>query len=422
VDLEQSPEKLLAQWLKAGFLHRRLAKGATEEQFELSVEAASAIRFIRGLIKPRAAATESRLSIVVTQLVALAQSTESAPAARLAALHRERDRIDAEIAEVEAGRWTALPDDRAVERTREILGQADDLVGDFRRVRDEFDTLHRRLRAEVVESEAGRGDVLGKMFEGVDLIASSEAGVTFRAFYSLLIDPTQAAALDEAIDTVLSRDFLGQMDRADRKALRSLTKTLLREAEGGARGDAVLRQEPEGIRHQQRVPGAALSQRPDQGRAARRHAPEGDAAPRGDGQRFPGPDQRPGALVWLLEAVRPRSGVAAAGAWRTPRKRRLTTRNLRAMIAHGEVDFAGLLQDINAVLEMRESASIVDVLTFRPARQGLGSVLGLVMLADQMGMVTGATERVEWAGQDRIRRWSDIPICYFTKEKHDAAA
>ncbi len=421
VDLEQGAEKLLAQWLKSGFLHRRLPKGASEEVFELTVEAANAIRFVRGMVKPRAAATESRLSIVLSQLVTLAQSTEPAPAARLDALRRERDRIDAEIAEVEAGRWTTLRDDRAIERTNEILGQADDLVGDFRRVRDEFDTLHRRLRTEVVESEAGRGDVLGKMFEGVDLIANSDAGATFRAFYALLTDPSQAAALYEAIDAVLSRDFLSQMDRADRKMLRGLPRILLREAEAvhevmqffaKSLKEFVTSNEYRELRYLSRVIK--------------------------DGQR---------SALRLKEMMRPEESVGISlaltgaqvrshGSWKLfdpdqvlqPRGMEdalaapLNDEELRAMIAHGEVDFAGLVRDIKDLLETKESASVADVLEFRPARQGLGSVLGLVVLADQFGMVTGTTERVEWTGQDGVRRWSEIPICYFIKERHDAVA
>ncbi|NEK92023.1 MAG: DUF3375 family protein, partial [Xanthomonas euvesicatoria] len=93
-ELPRTAQAYLAHWLAQGWLERRLPEGAAEEEYELSRAATQAIRFIVGLRESSSSATESRLSLVIQQLVQLAGQTEADPELRLAALREERARID----------------------------------------------------------------------------------------------------------------------------------------------------------------------------------------------------------------------------------------------------------------------------------------------------------------------------------------
>lgn len=223
--LPQSAQAYIADWLAQGWLSRRFPAGASEEEYELTTDAANAIRSITALLKPRLAATESRLATVIQQLVRLAEETDSDPKTRSAALIAERERIERELELVQRGAVKALPDDRALERTREIIALADDLAGDFRRVRDEFDKLNRHLRESVMENEGSRGDVLEALFAGVDVIGESDAGKTFAAFWRLLTDPEQSSSLEAALSEVISRPFARGLDARERRFLLRLTST-----------------------------------------------------------------------------------------------------------------------------------------------------------------------------------------------------
>ena len=155
-------------WLAQGWLVRRLPEGASEEEYELSRHAVQAIRFIAGIEHNASLATESRLAMVMQQISQLAQQTEADPEARLAALKAERDRIDAEIAQVSTGKVSALDGKRALERTRDVIRLADDLAEDFRRVRDDFEQLNRRFRERImfpVPDKRGRVVALDKTSE-----------------------------------------------------------------------------------------------------------------------------------------------------------------------------------------------------------------------------------------------------------------
>lgn len=151
--MPQTSQAYLAQWLSAGYVERRFPTAAAEEQYELSSAATIAIRFLSSLVEPRTAATESRLAAVIQQLVRLADETDVDPDTRVAKLLAERDRIDRGIEAVRQGRIQPLTDQQALERIREIIALADDLLEDFRRVRDQFEQLNRDLRERVMDSD-----------------------------------------------------------------------------------------------------------------------------------------------------------------------------------------------------------------------------------------------------------------------------
>jgi len=223
--LPQSAQAYIAEWLRNGFLERRFPVGAAEEEYELSAAAANAIRYMSALLEPRATATESRLAVVIDRLVRLAEATDVKPQSRVAKLMIERDRLDAQIAAAREGRLNPLTDSQALERARDIIQLADELAGDFRRVRERFEDLNRDLRERLVDEEGGnRGEVLHALFEGVDVIGDSDAGRTFTAFWRLLTDPEQSATLEESLEQVLARAFASQLETRERRFLRLLVR------------------------------------------------------------------------------------------------------------------------------------------------------------------------------------------------------
>src|SRR5256885_5104009 len=131
-ELPQSAQAYIADWLAQGWLTRRFPAGASEEEYELTTDAASAIRSISALLKPRLAATESRLATVIQQLVRLAEETDSDPKTRSAALIAERERIERELELVQRGAVRASHDRPEAERVYEL--QAGPYEFQFRKV------------------------------------------------------------------------------------------------------------------------------------------------------------------------------------------------------------------------------------------------------------------------------------------------
>ncbi|MDR5839201.1 DUF3375 domain-containing protein [Caballeronia sp. LZ034LL] len=416
-DLPQTPQAYVAEWLNQGWLTRRFPAGAPEEEYELSAGTLTALRFVTGLLQPRTTATESRLSVVIHQLSRLADETNSSPSARLAALHAERDRIDRAITEVQRSGVTTLPNDRALERAREVLALAQELASDFRHVRDEFERLNRGLRQSLMENEGSRGDVLEQLFAGVDLIGESDAGRTFNAFWGLLTDIEQAATLRESLDDVTSRSFARDLESHERKFLLGLTGTLLNEGrsvhdvlQNFARSLKSFVQSREFLEHR-RLHGL-LKEATQAALAAKNMV-------------------RPNEQIGF-ELMQSSSRIRSVSQWLPydPAHRvtdssmldaeasELDLETVNELVRQSEIDFRTLKQHVRSVLDHQSQATIGQVLMEFPAEQGLGSVVGYVALGARHGEVTEGSEIVEWQVELAAHRRARIPAIYFIKERY----
>ncbi|WP_140724301.1 DUF3375 domain-containing protein [Pseudomonas sp. Hp2] len=418
-ELPRTAQAYIAHWLAQGWLERRLPEGAAEEEYELSRAAGQAIRFIAGLREYGSTATESRLSLVIQQLVQLAGQTESDPDARLAALRAERERIDAEIERVAAGKVAALDGKRALERTRDLIQLSDELVEDFHRVRDDFERLNREFRERIIDDEGARGDVLEKLFDGVDVIAESEAGRTFQAFWNLLNDPQQSSQLDAALEALLARGFARRLDRRERAFLRGLTTTLL---ERGGEVHTVMQHFARSLRGFVQSRGyleqRRLNQLLKQAQAEALPLREKLHATAATGYTLSLSGARLRSLSqWRLHDPRV---VQIDGSIEFADEAEISLDSIGDLVAQSEIDVRALRQDLHDLLGRHPRLSIGDTLRQRPAAQGLGSVIGYLSLGTRHGMVIqDQHETVQWEGGDGATRRARIPLVWFTQEKRD---
>lgn len=415
IEIEQKPDKLLQQWVSKGYLRTRLRADSVEEEYELTQDADRAIRFVQSLRAPRVAATESRLSVVMSQLIELDQKTQDSPESRIQALMAERARIDEEIGRVEAGEWQPMEDDRALERVREILALTEDLIADFRRVRDSFEELHLRLRAQIIESEGGRGDVLDEVFSGVDKIGESESGRSFNAFYALLVDQERNTALNTALTQLLKREFVQRLSLADRDMLRRLSRTM--QIQAGAVRNVMLgfsRSLSEFVRSPEyrdlKVLSAVIKEAERAALQIKEHIKPQDKV----GMNL---DLTSARIASITETRLYDHAMAFSGEGMREDVSDASLDDLADLFAKGDIDFTSLKRNVDAVLEELPQATISQVLSAYPPRQGLGSILGLISLAEQDGVVLHAEkETVEWTGLDGVLRAAEINLAYFVRK------
>lgn len=415
-DLPQTAKDYVSNWLAEGYVERRFPAGSAEEQFELSAQAVEAIRFISTIEQPHSTATESRLALVISALVQLAEETDSDQKRRIERLLSERARIDLQLEHAQRGDIRVLADSSALERTREIISLAENLLGDFRRVRDQFDRLNRDLREQLVESDGRRGDVLDALFAGIDLISESDAGRTFSAFWRLLTDPERSAALEDALDTVLSREFLNEIDLRRKSFLRRLPSTLL---EQGGFVHEVLQTLAKSLK--QFVQSREFLEQKRLNQLLR----DAQKAALGLKDEVKATE----SLDYTLELTSSRLRSYAQWHLFDP-SLQFTSEGMESgdrpdvdlaaiaeLVADSEIDFRHLKESIRAILSLRSQASIRDILDSYPASQGLGSVVGLLALGSRHGIKGEGHEMVHWMGRDEHQRSARIPTIYFLKER-----
>lgn len=412
-DLPQTAQSYCAEWRKAGFLTRRPAEEARGETFELAPGALGAIRFVEQLAAPRQTVTESRLSSIASQLGQLAVDTDPDASRRLEQLHAQRDAIDAQIERINAGELEILAPERALERVRDVLTQAEEIPSDFARVRERFEALNRELRTRIVESDDTQRVVLDEVFRGVDLIAESDEGRSFSGFSSLVLDPAVGAAFDDDIARVLKREFAAELSPSDRRFLRRFIGTL---KDNSGEIHEVITSFARGLRRY------VQSQDYQRDRVLRGLLQEAlaDALPAAEHIK----PYRPTTIHLELSAV----PLASVGSIRLHDPAELNATEpivehvaqaadleaLRALARETEIDFAELTTAVNDVLAEREHCTVGEVLERHPASQGVASIVGLLVLAATQGTTDTGAEIVRWRGTDDVGRAATIPTHRFT--------
>lgn len=412
-DLPRTAQQYLSEWVRQGILIRRPGEGR-DETVELSASAGAAIGFLAGLSQPRSAVNSSRLANVSTLLSALARDTDPDRTSRLAALRAERERLDAEIERVEQGAFTSLADEEALERLQEVFGLAAEIPADFAQVSAELEQLNRGLKEEIVRAAGSRGEVLDAVFSGVDVIAESEAGRSFQAFYAMVLDVDRSNAFDEAVDDILQRPFAAGLSRRDIAFLRSLLTRLQEDS-------AVVRTQMTGLSRSLR--------RFVETRSWQEHQRLATALTE--------------AQTVVLEALAESSPLTQTGydlvatsiplgsisAWKlhnpadvrtaepvlVQQTQALDLTDLRSQVRESEIDFKELQEAIRHSVTQRGGATLAEVLADHPATQGLASVIGMVILAERHATRTVETELVEWTSSRGVLRRVRAPRFVFTR-------
>lgn len=395
LDLPQTAQAYCTVWRNDGILIRRTAEDAREETFELSQGALTAIRFVGQLAEPSSAVTESRLATIFDRLRVLARDTDPDTTNRLAALYQERAQLDSLIERVAAGEVEVLSPEQAVERIRDILALVEEVPADFARVRAELEKLNRGLREQLIEQEGSRGTVLDDIFRGVDLLQQSEAGRSFTGFYALLLDPERGMEFEGSIDGIMERAFVEKLSPTQARTLRRILPTLQdRSNEIHGVMTAFSRSLRRFVQSQEFVQDrtinkslrAALKQAMDTAQTIRPWVKTSMMLELTSVQMN---------SVTALKMHNPADFESAQDIVRHTSEA-VDLEALRALARASEIDMAELTDNVNATLHQAPSATIGDVLMLFPATQGVASVVGLLVLAEEFGSPLDGRESLYW--------------------------
>jgi hypothetical protein len=284
-------------------------------------------------------------------------------------------------------------------------------------VRDNFEQLNRDLRESIMGSGSSRGDVLDKLFAGIDIIAESESGRTFHAFWRLLTDPEQNAALEDALEEAFDREFSKRLESHERRFLMRLIHNLL---EQGGMVHEVLQQFARSLKQfvqsreylEQRRIHQLITQAQQ---AALVLKNEIKATEKLDFHLQLTSSRLRSLSQWVL--FDPSVNMIEKGMpfGDAPE---IDLNSVSELVMQSEIDFRTLADNIRHCLEKRSQVSIGEVLSSFPAAQGLGSVVGYVALGSRHGeLIHNQSEVVTWRGEDEQRRRARIPLIYFLQEQ-----
>lgn len=187
-----------------GWLRKYYPAGQDEAHYDLTSPTEQAIEWLLGLNQRAFIGTESRLMTVFDLLRQIIDGTELNPRARIAELQKRKAAIDAEIAQIAQGRLEMMEPTQIRERFLQMASTARELLSDFRAVDHNFRHLDRSVRERIATWEGSKGELLEDIFGKRDVIADSDEGKSFRAFWDFLMSPSRQDELTALLRTVMA--------------------------------------------------------------------------------------------------------------------------------------------------------------------------------------------------------------------------
>lgn len=426
IEVTKSAQAYCEKWRTDGYLIRRPVAQTRQETYELSSGALMAIDYAKRMMQPHRTATQSRLSIIIDQISNLALATDENEDRRRQALLEERNRIDQKLELLNQGQIDIIDREKAAERTRDIVSLAREIPADFAHVRNDFERINRSLYETIINYEPGHQDILADIFDGVDEIAQSASGQSFKGFYSLLRDSDLTETVQDNIDTILDSEYARELNPEERRFLRGLVRAFVDQSQ---EVNGVMTSFAQGLRRfvqsqnyqQERV----LKQELDRALGRAHRVIETHACTYRTGQSL---DLTAVPIMpvtrWKLKNPAETQATAAEHS-ATTETDTISFEELCRIARETEIDFTELAEHVNdcirkALAQTTTSAPtvhIAEVLQQHPATQGLASIVGLVALALDQGITEEGNEILHWTSEDKLQRFrATIPALAFNKE------
>ena len=407
----------LTEWAQddKGWLRKFYPAGTDEAHFDLSPAAERALGWLDTLFDRGFIGTESRLRTAIHLLEQIVEGVEDDPDERVRRLEAQRAEIDRQIAAIRAGDVPILDDRGLRERFLQFARLARDLLSDFRAVEHRFRELDRDVRTRIAGWEGDKGTLLRDVFGDRDVIADSDEGQSFRAFWDFLMTPESQEHLSQLLDRVLEIEALSE-EGAPGESQSSLRRVHYEWIVAGEQTQRTVARLSQQLRRflddQAYLENRRIIETLNRiGRHALAIASDGRSGPDmdidGTAAEVSLPLERPPASAVDDDTIDLKLDDTA-----------VEDLDLSMLFDQVFVDTARLERQIGDLLAMADQVSLATVVHRYPLREGLAELVGYLSGASSSSAAVIDEDRrdvLEWTDRRGVRRRARVPVVVFRR-------
>ena len=393
------------------WLRKFYPPGTDEPHFDLTPATERALTWLQTLSQRSFVGTESRLLTLFDLLRQMSEGSQTDVELRVQELERRRAAIDAEIERARAGDLALLGDTALKERFAQFTSLARELLADFREVEHNFRGLDRRVRERIALWDGSKGALLQDILGERDIIAESDQGRSFRAFWDFLMSRVRQDELTQLLDRVLQ--LAPVADMAPDPRLKRVHYDWLEAGEHAQRTVALLSQQLrrflddqaflENRRIMEILRGIEVG-----ALAVRGQPPAGDFTAIDEiAASIELPMERPLHTVAFKPALL--SGRIAAGD---------EDLDAAALFSQFIVDKAALALHVRQSLQQRTQVTLAELVRTRPLEQGLAELVAYLSLAAEPGRAViddTLEDKVDWTARGGQHKSARLPRVIFSR-------
>lgn len=195
--------KYIERWTNENYLRNYIDESAKQVINAYTMHTERVFRFFELLKEREYSPTESKFKDIFKKLKELIDNSTEDPAKKIEELEKQKEAIDNQIREIKReGFVTTYENYQIQSRFDDVNKLANELVGDFKEVEDNFKVIVRDIYEKQANKQLTKGKILQYTFDSLDQLKERNQGKSFYAFWNFLIDDSSQEELKFLVSEV----------------------------------------------------------------------------------------------------------------------------------------------------------------------------------------------------------------------------
>lgn len=186
---DEKAKLYIDRWIDTYYLRNVMDDAQKEPLVFLSKQVEKVFQVFELLKDREFVGTESKFKDIFTKLRDIIENANPDKEKRLAELEKRKQAIDEEIRKIKIDGYVSTYEDYQVKsRYEEVNRLANELIGDFKEVEDNFKEITRKIYERQQQSDLSKGKLLAETFDALYELKSTDQGKSFYAFWQFMLD------------------------------------------------------------------------------------------------------------------------------------------------------------------------------------------------------------------------------------------
>jgi hypothetical protein len=189
LDFDEKAKLYIDRWIESHYLRNIMDDNTKEPYVLLSKHVEKAFLVFELLKEKEFVGTESKFKDIFLKLRDIIENPNPDKEKRLVELEKRKQAIEEEIRRIKIDGYVSTYEDYQIKsRYDEVNRLANELIGDFKEVEDNFKDITRKIYERQQQSDLSKGKLLRETFDALYELKSTDQGKSFYAFWQFMLD------------------------------------------------------------------------------------------------------------------------------------------------------------------------------------------------------------------------------------------
>ncbi|MEQ8628297.1 DUF3375 domain-containing protein [Ekhidna sp.] len=189
LDFEDRSKLYIDRWIDDHYLRNMMDEDKKEPFVFLSKHVEKSFQVFELLKEREFVGTESKFKDIFTKLKDIIENANPDKEKRLAELEKRKQAIDEEIRKIKIDGYVRTYEDYQIKsRYDEVNRLANELIGDFKEVEDNFKEITRKIYERQQQADLTKGKLIAETFDALYALRDTDQGKSFYAFWQFMLD------------------------------------------------------------------------------------------------------------------------------------------------------------------------------------------------------------------------------------------